>query len=856
MSNQGTGSRWGSFLSQAVAGMEAHLDSMLAEGDGSESVSKPTESSSNESITHATPQSTFGKQASSKPSPTNSRTHDRLQKRLAKVVSQNIHSLAESDGAGDSSRVGTIGAAPIDSLESSLSPNSSEKVTRQSQISLVQNALSKEACSPLSTPGHSQTATLQRTNDNDRGSPSLPTRARFLDDANNGSGSLVLGSPEYRHDQSILAASNCQTCDAYEAQFLDIQAEQQKETRRLVEQIDALQAKLQYLTRDASISAKKFAAESAPGTAERKLAEKDEKIYLLMEEGRTMAVTEQRHRTVIKKLKTELSAIEKTAAKQEENYEKAQAQVEALQARVVRLDHLEQAYIESQQQLSNVRSELESLQSELTFTGATTADLRRQMEAAMDQTDAASSKSTVETLRAQQQLNKELKDAIASLQTENSLAAEKANKQVADFAHKARVASERARVVEVELRSELQAMEGRLEAMRALAEEASTGVVGDTHAKLLRQIETLQTQHAIALENWQGIEASLIGRLRSLETERDDALQRESEMRKKAREMAFRSKCLEEEIQSVKDKIPTREQHEEMEALRARLGILQNRAEAAEKELANARAEAVKQRTVYTADRGDHFDRRLWLEEEPAATSKVQSRPESPLLSIRTRTHSSDRLLLQGAPARTRNISTPGSMVDDAYDSLQSTRRLSSQALVRPPMLPTSPGPSSLFMASLEASRESQQSLALHEGHQDGVFQATDTFSSPRLITQDMVSMSTAGAGPSVQLVERMSAAIRRLEGEKVASREELARISSQRDEARTELAVMMKEMETGNAARKKVSELEAKLEEINSRYQTTLELLGEKSELVEELRADVEDVKAMYRELVERTVT
>jgi TATA element modulatory factor len=31
--------------------------------------------------------------------------------------------------------------------------------------------------------------------------------------------------------------------------------------------------------------------------------------------------------------------------------------------------------------------------------------------------------------------------------------------------------------------------------------------------------------------------------------------------------------------------------------------------------------------------------------------------------------------------------------------------------------------------------------------------------------------------------------------------------------------------------------------------------MLGEKSELVEELKADVQDVKDMYRELVERTV-
>ena len=52
-----------------------------------------------------------------------------------------------------------------------------------------------------------------------------------------------------------------------------------------------------------------------------------------------------------------------------------------------------------------------------------------------------------------------------------------------------------------------------------------------------------------------------------------------------------------------------------------------------------------------------------------------------------------------------------------------------------------------------------------------------------------------------------------------------------------------------------KIRVLQAENEEMNKRYQTTLEMLGEKSELVEELRADVADVKQMYRDLVERTV-
>jgi hypothetical protein len=64
-----------------------------------------------------------------------------------------------------------------------------------------------------------------------------------------------------------------------------------------------------------------------------------------------------------------------------------------------------------------------------------------------------------------------------------------------------------------------------------------------------------------------------------------------------------------------------------------------------------------------------------------------------------------------------------------------------------------------------------------------------------------------------------------------------------------------MQEVEAKRALDLRIKELEDENMRINARYQTTLEMLGEKSELVEELRADVQDVKDMYRELVERTV-
>lgn len=125
------------------------------------------------------------------------------------------------------------------------------------------------------------------------------------------------------------------------------------------------------------------------------------------------------------------------------------------------------------------------------------------------------------------------------------------------------------------------------------------------------------------------------------------------------------------------------------------------------------------------------------------------------------------------------------------------------------------------------------------------------TVSQPRTAA-DIISTGTTGAGPSVQLVERMSAAVRKLESEKAAAKEEHARVLAQRDEARKEVVALMSESEQKDELEAKVRKLEEELEKMDERYQTTLELLGEKSERVDELTNDVADLKQIYRELVE----
>lgn len=128
---------------------------------------------------------------------------------------------------------------------------------------------------------------------------------------------------------------------------------------------------------------------------------------------------------------------------------------------------------------------------------------------------------------------------------------------------------------------------------------------------------------------------------------------------------------------------------------------------------------------------------------------------------------------------------------------------------------------------------------------------ALENTSSPHRTINDMISVSTVGAGPSVQLVERMSAAVRRLESEKATSKEEMARLMAQRDEAREEVVALMREIEEKRGQDVRVEKLEKEMSEMHGRYQTTLEMLGEKSEKVEELEGDVADLKKIYRDLV-----
>ncbi|KAI4869290.1 TATA element modulatory factor 1 TATA binding-domain-containing protein [Hypoxylon rubiginosum] len=852
-------SRWGSFLSQAVAGVEARLDTILAEEDSGKQGAPPrpprtpSASSTTAPTTSVPPRSTTPSRSA----------NDRLQERLARAVAaRNAAQKGDSYPSRKSTEVSTPSQSPRASSDGPATP----PVQHSQANATITDATKDDGTSSASTtPASNGEAIVNSTTLAAGGQILIDEDMHSSAQDNNGAPGEEKPRPAMTQAEIAAAVLDADIISSssvlYEQRIVDLeksleeaQIQHQEELHSHVERVDALQAKLQYLARQASETARNAAAAAPASSSEKKVAEKDQQIAQLMEEGQKLASTEQKHRSIIKKLRGQLAVGEKELNEQKLARQKTENELVLLRKQLHEQSYLEKTNEESQKLLSQLKRDIETLKAEIALKDGTISELRNRLQEESDRVKSMTAKINDELREVEQRRVKELEDAVAALEVEKDLIADRAKAQTAELREKADRASERFRAVELELKGEVQILESKLEALRVRAEEASSGAVGDAQAKLLRQIETLQTQYSIASENWQGMEASLIAKTATLEKERDEALRRESEMRRKARETASRAKRQEEELEEARTQLPSVQR--DLSSYQSQFESLRRRAEEAEASLAEARADFERQRSAWKDEKAERTDqdRRNWLEDVPTTAFRNVSRPESPLLSAPQRTFSGEFLGLQSYPTRLRKTSAPSSNGEPSpSDRPSSARRPSGQPPMRSPMFPMTSVQSGT-PPSLPGGLDMLASPSTHPIDRDDVFES-ETPASPQNVLQDMMSVSTMTAGPSVQLVERMSAVIRRLESEKVAAKEELARISSQRDEARGEIVVLMKEAEAGKGARRKVEELEKEVELINQRYQTTLEMLGEKSELVEELRADVDDVKAMYRDLVERTI-
>ncbi|PYH92194.1 hypothetical protein BO71DRAFT_357882 [Aspergillus ellipticus CBS 707.79] len=853
---QGSKPKWkvGSFLQQAVAGVESRLDLILAEEEDQKqqaarnAAGKPKQTEQTGNISRSS---------------SNARKNERLQERLARAM------VNKANASGNTSpQPPSRGSSPRTSLDVEPSLESSNGTKgRHSRKSSQADAVSATAASrtsqdsgvssPESKDGvHSQTegpsppepaaadiASTPRdsTSDSDVIAPVLEETRAPTD-------SLSTTEPptDTPTDAPQLPSSDQDKAVAQlQAEHKAAESQWQEEMYGYIERIDALQSKLKYLAKEAADSAKKAAATADPGSVERQLREKDEKIALLLEEGQKLSKTEMDHRTAIKKLRQQLTENSKAQTESKKKTDKLEKELANAETRAKRAEAAEKRANESLSVQTKVSRDLEAVTAERNALSQTVQEMKGQLARAVARAEAAEVKAQSEALDQEKRRAAQLEEDLASAKVEREISDEKLRREINDLNGAIEQEKERARLLEIELKGEQSALESKMESLRSRAEEASSGVTGDAQVKLLRQIETLQTQYAVASENWQTLEGSLLARLASVEKERDEVARREGDMRRKIREVNLKTKRLEEEMEEAKEA-----EHDLESKLEEHMQDLQKSEQKLKKatdDLLLSQKDIVEQKKVLDATWSQKLEeeRAKWREQAASPVAFLQQpRTQSPVAYSRHPSALEPVSLPDYRPTSRRSSTLPTSP-EIGTPTRQNSFPASTHSVLSPPItngsshIPIPETPSINFEPDEYFSRS-------------GTPSAYGGLAQPSRGINDIISESTVGAGPSVQLVERMSATVRRLESERAASKDELARITTQRDEARQQVVDLMRETEEKKTSDGRVQELEQHLEELDQRYQTTLEMLGEKSEQVEELQADIADMKKIYRELAD----
>ncbi|KAJ4296495.1 hypothetical protein N0V90_006540 [Kalmusia sp. IMI 367209] len=867
---------WGSFLGSAVAGLESRLDTILTDDDQASAKSRAADAAAKQDVAEKQRLQVQVSRSSSR-----SRPNSRLQDRLAKAVNKAKDSADSRPSSEIGSRpespalktpaMGTddVGRASMDSRASEtvadLPAQSKDEAPKTDQESVISpQRPSTEA--PLASPPASSIVSEQPT------SMPVPTMSipsiltpktsspRQSSDSVRSRPSFDIATPA----EPVIAPS--QDPETLQVELSALQTthdetlrEHREELNSHLERIDALQSKLTYLSQQLASSAKAASSDSETAPADKKLAEKDAQIAALMEEGQKLSKTEMKHMTTIKKMRAKALETDKDITTLKQRLSKAERSIAEHMDRATRAEAAEKAAQEKLKVVAKIEKDIELIRSEREEAGLTIAELRRQLSDALSRAENAGKRIQAGALEAEKRVTASLQEDIENLRIEKKLAEDRARKDIQEARDESTRQQERAKVAELELRGEIANLESKLELLRSRSEEVSFSATGDSQAKLLRQIETLQTQYALASENWQGIEGTLTSRVAALEKDRDETAKRESDIRRKAREVNSKARRLEDELESINDRARTLEQ--DLTEQRTSAQKLQARLSQAETAAQDARTDLEREKKIWEADFQQRLEEeknkwRLELQSQTTLTDATHLRADSPGASLRR--HSPDPLGIYNSrrnmPPRSisQGMDIPFSPMDRMLEEARrpSSSRQKSTSAQRTPEI-GSPQRQDSF-PSISSNLNGTSMSNTPSIHAPSFDDALDASSSPHRTINDMISVSTVGAGPSVQLVERMSAAVRRLESEKATSKEEMARLISQRDEAREEVVELMREIDEKRGLDEKVERLEKEIREVDERYQTTLEMLGEKSEKVEELEGDVEDLKKIYRDLVQ----
>lgn len=485
-----TTSRWGSFLQQAVAGVESRLDTILAdEGGAKKSQEKAPEqgakvgsgpspltgrTSTGNSECYLLYESTYTRTDTSRTSST-LRRNDRLQERLAKAVvaksrsKSNNSSVTSSNLASGSSSLSNSSRNPRRGLDTN-GAEATAQVDDRSKTSKTQHSPPGLKVLNCSTKAAEDT-TVPRTDRTSSSAehlvstvvkaPSLIQPSITQLAASSLNTQLPVESTSIDCEQqpkqptSMTATQYEEVFGRLRSKYEAVELKQQEESHEYLERIDALEAKLQYLTNEALEVAKSGKGEVSTGSWEEKLAARDETIALLLEEGQKLSQSELKHTTTIRKLCAKSVEDEKSISQYKNAAENFETLLRKEQERVKRLDVYEKAELERVQILRDREVELRKVKAEHASRSSVIETLQHELVQARNSCDTIEVQKYKALYEAEKEVTSKLRDELANVKLEADALHDRLRVELRVSSEKVEREKQTAKRKEQELRNEL-----------------------------------------------------------------------------------------------------------------------------------------------------------------------------------------------------------------------------------------------------------------------------------------------------------------------------------------------------------------------------------------------------------------
>ncbi len=162
-----------------------------------------------------------------------------------------------------------------------------------------------------------------------------------------------------------------------------------------------------------------------------------------MEEGKNLGVTEQKHRAIMKKLRSKIVEDEREISELNISKAKTETGLETLRVQAKRASELEKTQEALQKRLAQTQRDVDAAKTEAASKDKTISDLKSQLQKAADNAEAMSARVNDGALAKERQRVQDLEDQVAALQVERNLVADRAKLQAKELREKAERATER-----------------------------------------------------------------------------------------------------------------------------------------------------------------------------------------------------------------------------------------------------------------------------------------------------------------------------------------------------------------------------------------------------------------------------